>query len=341
MRITSPRSVRHKAFRDMIGTDIVEDIVATAALAPCGMGARSWIFDTRHDVVRILRDARQKIDGYPTDRRNEVIACGSALMCLRIAAARYGLQIDGGLVINPDAPDLIAQARIVTGTPDDLRFLEQGKRSLTIGVKAFRPERPEPDVLKTLRSGAASENVWLEELDGPNRKTVGALVAQAGAIRRIDLSWQSAAARAPGPMDRTGDVGAPSPAAFGTRRLPPGFGQVARKNLRACDIAETAPLLVVVGTGLDRPDDWLRTGQALERLFLTAAQRGLLTLPCNRPIGVPHLRKRLQSLCKAQGVAQSLLCLGYPDPDHTVQRSAGATDAEPRFNGLHVPREFG
>jgi hypothetical protein len=73
---------------------------------------------------------------------------------------------------------------------------------------------------------------------------------------------------------------------------------------------EARPTLVVLSTADDSREQWLRAGQALERVLLTAAVRGLAATPMSQPLELPALR---ELLADANGMArpQVILRLGY------------------------------
>src|SRR5262249_44147159 len=54
---------------------------------------------------------------------------------------------------------------------------------------------------------------------------------------------------------------------------------------------EPDPTLVVLSTAGDGPEAWLRAGQALERVLLTATVRGLASTPMTQPLEIPALRE--------------------------------------------------
>jgi hypothetical protein len=85
-------------------------------------------------------------------------------------------------------------------------------------------------------------------------------------------------------------------------------------------LALSSPLLAVLGTDNDSPDDWLLAGQALQRVLLCACSQGLQASYLNQPIQVATLRPRLRDLVGG-GHPQMLLRLGYP---------AGKIPAAPR-----------
>ena len=62
------------------------------------------------------------------------------------------------------------------------------------------------------------------------------------------------------------------------------------------------------------------TGQALMKLCLTAASRGLCVTPLNQICEVPELRLRLHDEINQQGRAHLLLRIGYGGKPHLCPR---------------------
>jgi hypothetical protein len=74
-------------------------------------------------------------------------------------------------------------------------------------------------------------------------------------------------------------------------------------------LALDAPLLAVLCTRADEGSDWLRAGEALESVLLTARARGVFAAFANQPVQVAPLRERLRA-CVGD-VPQLVLRLGY------------------------------
>ncbi|HEY7175906.1 MAG TPA: nitroreductase family protein, partial [Micromonosporaceae bacterium] len=82
---------------------------------------------------------------------------------------------------------------------------------------------------------------------------------------------------------------------------------------------EHTPTLVILYTTGDQPRDWLRAGQALERVLLTATVRGVATAPISAPTEEPELRALLGDDF-GDHVAQVILRLGYGEPVPSTPR---------------------
>jgi hypothetical protein len=76
---------------------------------------------------------------------------------------------------------------------------------------------------------------------------------------------------------------------------------------------EAAPTIAVISTTHDRPADWVRAGQALQRLLLEATEAGVSASFLNQPLEHDDLRFLVRSPLTGIGHSQMVLRLGYGD----------------------------
>jgi hypothetical protein len=76
---------------------------------------------------------------------------------------------------------------------------------------------------------------------------------------------------------------------------------------------EEFPQLAVLSTARNTPVDWLRAGQALQRVLLTATSRGIASSPLTQPLETTDawLTRDPRSGCESP---QMILRLGYGLP---------------------------
>jgi hypothetical protein len=77
---------------------------------------------------------------------------------------------------------------------------------------------------------------------------------------------------------------------------------------------DPAGCLLVLGTAEDSLVEWLRAGEALERVLLEVARRGLAILALTSVIEVAHLRSRLRSQLRLSMQPHVLLRIGRAPP---------------------------
>ncbi|WP_030546971.1 Acg family FMN-binding oxidoreductase [Streptomyces albus] len=84
---------------------------------------------------------------------------------------------------------------------------------------------------------------------------------------------------------------------------------------------ETSPQLALLGTAEDRPADWLRAGQAMERVLLLATREGLASSLTSQALEWPDLRWIVRDPQTSMGVVQMVIRLGYgPTGPRTPRR---------------------
>jgi hypothetical protein len=82
---------------------------------------------------------------------------------------------------------------------------------------------------------------------------------------------------------------------------------------------ESAPTLAVLSTGHDKPADWVRAGQALQRLLLEATRAGVSASFLNQPLEQEDLRWQVRSPLTG-GHLQIIMRLGYGPPAPATPR---------------------
>jgi len=77
-------------------------------------------------------------------------------------------------------------------------------------------------------------------------------------------------------------------------------------------------VLVLRTTG-DAPRDWVRAGQAMQRVLLTATVRGVATTPMTQALEVPDIRRLLTDPTRHR-YPQLILRVGYGRPAAATPR---------------------
>jgi nitroreductase len=286
--------------------------VSYAVLAPSGHNTQPWRFRIADDAVELYADRTRALPVVDPEDRELTIACGAALLHLRLALEHLGVRPEVVLVPDGEEADLLAIVRLGAHFPsppeDDDLFAAIPRRRTN---RQPYEERPLPaGLLPVLSAAAAAEGAWLTSVEGAARRVVSDLVVEGDRIQWADKRFRRELASWLHPS-RRGD----GMHAFNRY----GLGPVAVRGLnlgkdmgrKDHELAEAAPLLAVLGTDADTPEDWLRAGQALARLLLRARIDGVDAAYLNQPVQVEELRPRLASAIGATGFPQLLLRLGY------------------------------
>ena len=296
-------------------------LVSLAILAPSGHNTQPWRFRIDGGALELRADRTRALPVVDPADRALVISCGAALGVLRAAIRATGHT--GEIVRLPNArdPDLLARVRL--GSPHEPTRVDR-ERLVAItrrrtNRRPFHAREVPNEVLTALQRLVEAEGAWIRLVTAPHEKRVVADLVATGdrrqasdpAFRRELASWMHPnRSRSRDGMPGTAfGIGAlvSVPFPWVVRTFDWGDGQAAKDR----QLAVGSPALVLLGTEADRPDAWLRVGEALALLLLDATTAGLAASFLNQPIEVPDLRPVLARRLGVTGVPQLLLRLGY------------------------------
>lgn len=75
----------------------------------------------------------------------------------------------------------------------------------------------------------------------------------------------------------------------------------------------SAGVVAQLATSADQPADWIRSGQALQRVLLAAAANGIAAALHSQPLELPELREFIRIRLNSGAYPQMLLRLGATD----------------------------
>ena len=301
----------------------VAGLVADAVAAPSMHNAQPWRFRflTDERLVELYADPERAMPHSDPDNRALHIGCGAALLNLRAAAAHADLVPEARLLPEPHDPLLLAAVHLAapTGRPreDDLARLHPAIRQRHTSRHPFADKDLPEDVRATLQDAAAREGAELRFPGAWHVETVLDLVrdAEGRDVMDSDVNEDLARWTRLGPEADTAVDGVPE-YAFGPRkrdgRAPvrdfAGRRQVAD---RGTTTFERTPHLALLSTPGDSPADWLRAGQALERVLLEATLADLVTSLTSHALENRELRLLARDPGSGTGQVQMVLRLGY------------------------------
>ncbi|MGW4201096.1 Acg family FMN-binding oxidoreductase [Streptomyces sp. NPDC004726] len=312
----------------------IASLVGDAVLAPSLHNAQPWTFrfDPRTRTFRIRADLTRQLPETDPDRRALHLSCAAAVFNLRVAVVHAGWEPVTRLLPDPSDPALMAEMEI-TGlreTYDELADLYPALHRRHSSRAPFREERIEEPLLDVLRRAALLEGARLAFPDEFHRQTVVDLAGEAGFRDFQDAGHRDEVAHWTGERPREGEEprGDGIPAyAFGPRprggdALVRDFGATQDDATRETAVFEHSPQLALLGTAHDRPVDWLRAGQAMERVLLEATLDGLATSVASQALEWSDLRWAVRDPASAMGHVHMVIRLGYgPAGPMTRRRS--------------------
>jgi molybdopterin/thiamine biosynthesis adenylyltransferase len=297
-KVAVPEIPKAAAIGTAVSPEAIRYILQAGIQAPSGDNAQPWKFSANENSIFVYLDPLADSSFFNFRQMASVISSGAVLENMRIAATAFGL--DGNIEYFPDSGNPECLARL------DLRFAERPKDSLHDVIwkrctnRKLYDSKPLPQTLiPDLNSQAASQIGCRLHLltERPDIERLARIIYRVDRIRTehrglhehlqrmIHYSDDEALRQRDGfPIGNleAGRMGEsflrftrPWPIMNFMNRI--GLGRMVA--LRACQAARAssaAALLTVPTTGLK---DFLRGGQALERVWLYLTQKGLSAQP--------------------------------------------------------------
>nr|WP_234389129.1 nitroreductase family protein [Streptomyces sp. AS58] len=298
------------------------ELTRDAAAAPSMHNAQPWRFRyVQHRCTFELRADLERTMSYSDpDTRGLHLGCGAALLNLRVAVVHGGWRPEMRLLPDPTDRTLLADVRLTSPGSDeaDLGTLYPSIHQRHSSRYPFEERKIPDSVRQTLCEAARIEGAVLSFPTSWHLAEVLDLVQEAEARNITDRGSDQDLARwtrLDMPFVDTSGDGVPQ-YAFGPRRRggrAPLRDFAGPRQVPGRDVAEfeRSPQLALVGTIHDRPDDWLRAGQAMERVLLLATREGLATAFATQALEWTDLRWPLRDPMNGKGFTQTVLRLGY------------------------------
>lgn len=317
----------------------VESLLAAAVAAPSIHNTQPWRFrlDPANQVLEVHSAPARRLPLADPVHRAQYLSVGAAVFNLRLAAVHEGWRPEVQLLPDPYRPGLLATVRLTGPLPADERlshpFLYDAIARRHTSRRPFtgRPV-PEPIVAEmTAAAHAAGARLHVPAITGTRRLLHLVATAEARNQARPDRVAETRAwLKTPG----TGTAYGIPVTALGP---PDAAGRMPMRDFTGGLSALRPPALwferhVQLGllwTGHDRRDDWLRAGQALQYVLLTATAHGLRTSLLHQAMEWPDLRSAMALPHHKRCHPQLLIRFGYGPDGAATPRAPGRASATP------------
>jgi nitroreductase len=269
---------------------LLRELLEAAVAAPSMHNTQPWrfrIWEPGH-VIELRIDPARMLPVADPQGRAAYIACGAALLNLRIAAAAAGWRPRVTLLQDVGQPLTLADVRLIPGSEPtsweiELRAAIGARRT---NREPFSGRAVPPGIRADLAEAAGQEGAILHFPGRDEAARLLHLAADAERAQLADPAYRTELLRwAGGYRDREGvpdrALGPASPEGnepvreFAPGRLP---------GLHRYAWFEEHPQLAVLSVRTAGPPGWLTAGQALERAWLTATSRGIAVCPLTQPL---------------------------------------------------------
>ncbi|MFF3994170.1 Acg family FMN-binding oxidoreductase [Streptomyces cyaneofuscatus] len=317
--------------------ETVTSLVEDAVTAPSMHNAQPWRFVHRAGtrVLALYGDPSRALPAGDPDGRGLHLGCGAALFNLRVSAAHHGW--DAAIELLPDPRDPWHLADVVLQEPGPAEP-GPGPADLYPAVRLrhtsrfpFSDERIPAEIVDGLRGAALLEGCRLIVPGSWHSDAVLDLVRDAAlfesadaALREEIASWIHTGRPGEGPATEGIPSYALGPRQYGVSAPARDFDAPRDLPGRAVAAFETRPQIALLGTMDDSPADWLRAGQAMERVLLQATLDGLSTSLMSQPLEWPELRALTREPGSLTGFVHMVFRFGYgPRGVATPRRPVG------------------
>jgi hypothetical protein len=279
--------------------------------------------------LELRADRDRQLTSIDPDGHMLLLSCGAALHHARVSLAAAGVEPLVERLPDPADPDLLATVRCGAPLPPDetaarLRAAMPRRRT---DRRPYADEPVDDAAVRDLRTAVADAGAYLHLVRPDQLPMLAIAAAQAAAAQVNDAAYRVELARwTHRPVD-SGD-GVPSATAVpaGPRRVPVrDFAPDGTSALTLGDGTDRGARYLLLFGASDDPADWLRGGEALSALLLTAVDLGLSAAPMSDVVEVPWPRQALRGLLADLGEPYLVVRVGYAraePPPATPRRAA-------------------
>ncbi|MFI0470322.1 Acg family FMN-binding oxidoreductase [Saccharopolyspora sp. 5N102] len=300
--------------------DQVREVLIEATSAPSLHNSQPWRFHCTADAIALHADRSRAVPVADPEDRELLLACGAALLNLRLAIRAAGVQPDVNVLPHRRASDLLAivrPARRRPATPTDVELAAAIPRRRT-NRKPFLPTPVPMSLHSQLRQAAEAERAWLAIPEREQLPKLQALAQQAHDAQLADAEfvaelrhWTGRGPETPDGVPASSSGPIPEPQDEWVLR-DYSSGQ-ANSRVVGKDF-EPEPLICVLGSFQDGVSAQLHAGMAMQRVLLAATAAGLSSSFLSQIVEVPTTRKELRELIGGGLWPQAVLRIGYGSP---------------------------
>ncbi|HET9518665.1 MAG TPA: nitroreductase [Actinoplanes sp.] len=283
--------------------------------APSVFNTQPWRWRVVDETLELLPEADRRLPVIDPDGRLMMLSCGAALHHARIALAAAGWRTE----VDRDADSTGPIARIhLAGQADPDQWTQRLFAAITqrrTDRRSFGERQVAPEILDTLRSVVEAEDSYLHYVRRDQMPLLATSTARAAADELDDPAYraelQAWTNRKAGSGDGVPVTTAVRPA---PRRVPiRNYAPGGSAGLPAGDGFDIGASFAILFGATDDPPGWLRGGEALSALLLTATADGLATAPLSDAIELEWPRQLMHDLLAEVGAPYLVIRLGYSD----------------------------
>ena len=280
-------------------TDSCRRAAVRATLAPSVHNTQPWRLRLGPDRLVLVPDRTRQLTVHDPTGRQLIISCGCALFNARTSLAADGVPVDvrrfpaGVAAGQPCAVITVdGESLVDDGT---LASLDKAVESRRTNTRPFTDQPVPEGLLDHLQMAAIDEGAQLVVLTAGQARFVEAQHQQAALVMQLDPAYRT------------------------ELRAWRGDTEALRVD-REQDADAGAERLALISTERDHPNDWLRAGEALERVMLEATRSGYAVGLSSQVAEVPSVRTALRRGLGLDRFPHVLLRIGVAPTSRATRR---------------------
>jgi hypothetical protein len=296
-----------------------------AVLAPSTKNTQPWRFSIGENTIGVFADLTRWQPVADRGRRELYISLGCALENLLVAGEQFGFRHDVSYFPQSTNEELAAIVTFLPGGTPSIYRTGIALATITARHTQHGPYRDEPvteEVRCRLLQSCSAAGLRVDLTDDPATRS-----------RVIELNLHADEMEFADPEFRKELGYWVGQGVYGTPRLVSRLEGLllSRVNLgraigkRNAAVLSSASLIGLISARTDDRTSQIRTGQALERLWLHATRIGIALQPMSQALEIPSLRAELARVILESGwIPEQVFRIGYamrPAKQHTPRRS--------------------
>ena len=280
-------------------TTALRRAAVSATLAHSVHNTQPWRLRLDDDRLGIYADRSRRLHVLDPSARQLTMSCGSALMNARVSLASDGVAVRVARMPDPTDPDLLAVLTLdhpgVDPEPDtaELGALDTALELRQTNRHGSADDQVPATLLDNLEMATAAEGASLHVVRDPDRRVAVATLSQhAEDIENLNPAYRAElrAWTSDNPRRREG-----------------------MRHATATRSSREQCFALVCSSG-DSRADWLRAGEALERVLLLVTWHGFTASALTQVTEVPSVRAQLRRQLGLVTYPQVLLRIGSAEP---------------------------
>ena len=294
-----------------------------APLAPSHRNSQPWQFRIASERIEIYADPENSRHCADPRDRQKLISCGAALNVLEICAAYFGhySQVDYCVDIGLHKLATFRLSEHCHATRKNTRLFHAIKRRQT-NRRDYKKVATAKSLLKNCRLKAKEFGIAANFINEYNKRVEVARLVNFAIKELYSDPWYR---REFAKSLRSG-LGHAKEGVFNFEHLPLNISPlIAAPVIRNIDmskkvatffdnkICNATQTLLLISSEKDKPEDWLTSGRALNKILVYLESEGYTASYLNYPIEFARLRKQLAGAFQTDDVPQVLLRIGKAD----------------------------